>query len=79
MTIVRAILANIDFALASSAQRREAKTRFNHALAVHGANAEVIISQKLRDPRRRKSKRSLRIALADLQGHASNCQQTRAA
>jgi hypothetical protein len=53
----------IDNLMARPEERREAAERAAEAMRNHGEQAEAILLAKLDDPRRRRSRRSIRLAI----------------
>ena len=56
----------VDRILATDLERRDARGRVATAIATHGAGAYEALRTKLGDRRRRKSRRSIRLAIAAL-------------
>jgi hypothetical protein len=57
----------LDKIFASKNERKEARGRADLALRDYGARAEQVLREKLKDPDRKKSRRSLRLAIALIQ------------
>jgi hypothetical protein len=56
-------MAIIDNLLARPSERQEAAVRAAEAARSHGAGAEAFLLAKLEDPRRRRSRRAIRLAI----------------
>lgn len=56
----------VDRILATEQQRRNARERASYAVALHGSEAFGVLHRKLRDNRRNKSRRAIRLAIAAL-------------
>ena len=60
------VRSRIDRLLASPECRRNANLRASHALQVHGSRSIETLLRKLNDPRRSKSRREIRLAMAEI-------------
>ncbi|WP_294358641.1 hypothetical protein [uncultured Sphingomonas sp.] len=60
------VFTRVDYALATRQQRMDARARAAYASAMYGIDAADELLAKLRDPRRRRSRRALRLAVAEL-------------
>lgn len=60
------VFTRLDYALATQQQRMDARARATYAAAMYGPHAADELLAKLRDPRRRRSRRAIRLAVAQL-------------
>lgn len=60
------IFTRLDYTLASQQQRTDARARAAYAATMYGPHAADELLIKLRDPRRRRSRRAIRLAVAQL-------------
>lgn len=60
------VFTRLDYALATQQQRMDARDRTRYAATFYGPRAADELLAKLRDPRRRRSRRAIRLAVAQL-------------
>ncbi|RYF45053.1 MAG: hypothetical protein EOO38_16710 [Cytophagaceae bacterium] len=69
LEILRRAGYRLEAMFATPNQRQKGRERAAYALAVYGSSAIVELQRKLLDKRRRKSRKSLRLAITSLDDH----------